>query len=88
MAVKASDVELHIEELLLHGFPPSARHRIGDALAQELTRLLAEEGVPPALAEGGESPRLDVGPFQTAHDARPEAVGAQIAQAVYGGFKR
>jgi hypothetical protein len=88
MAVKASGVELHIEELVLHGFPPSSRHRIGDALVRELTRLLAEDGVPPALAEGGEGPGLDVESLQIAHDARPDAVGAQLARAVYGGFKR
>lgn len=86
--MKAANVELHIEELLLQGFPPAARHRIGVALARELTRLLTEEGVPASLAAGGDSPRLNAEPFQFAHDAQPDAVGVQIARAVYGGFER
>ena len=31
-------VELHIEELVLHGFPPRDRARIGDAVQAELDR--------------------------------------------------
>ena len=48
------NIELHIEELVLHGFSPGDRYRIGEAVEQELTRLLADRGVPQSLAEGGE----------------------------------
>jgi hypothetical protein len=33
-------INLHIEELVLHGFAPGDRHRISEAVEQELTRLI------------------------------------------------
>ena len=53
-------VQLHIEELVLHGFAPADRYRIAAAVQLELTRLLAEHGVSPALQQGGEAQRLNV----------------------------
>lgn len=82
------NIELHIEELILHGFAPSDRYLIGAAVEQELTKLFAEQGVPPSLAHGGEMARLDAGTFQLAMDSKANAVGIQIAQAVYGGLSR
>ena len=86
--LSAPNVELHIEELLLEGFPPSARHQIGDALARELTRLLTEEGVPPSLASFGEGARIDAGQFRSEGGAEANEVGAQVARSVYGGLTR
>ena len=83
-----SDVELHIEELLLHGFAASDRHRIAEAVEGELARLLAERGVPPALAQEGELARVDGGSFDVAPDSSAEAVGNQATRALYGGLKR
>jgi hypothetical protein len=42
-------VELHIEQLVLHGFAPHEKGLIVQALEAELVRLLSEYGVPPAL---------------------------------------
>ena len=81
-------LELHIEELVLHGFAPGDRHRIGAAVERELARLFAERGVPPLLAQGGEVARLEGGAFEVAADARPTAIGVQVAQSVYGGLNR
>jgi hypothetical protein len=81
-------IELHIEELVLHGFPSSDRHRIGEALQRELTRLFMDEQTPPALAKSAEIERLNGGSFQTTATARPEATGAQVARAVFGGLRR
>jgi hypothetical protein len=83
-----ANVELHIEELVLHGFAPGDRYRIGEALERELARLFAERGVPAALAANEKVGRLDGGEFAGQPGARAEAVGAQIAQAVYGGLSR
>jgi hypothetical protein len=80
-------VRLHIEELVLHGFAPADRHAIGDAVQQELTRLLREHGVAALLARGGETERLDAGSFPLAPDARPQVIGAGVARAVHGGTK-
>ena len=81
-------VELHIEELVLHGFSPSDRHRIGEAVQLELARLLAEQAIPPALAKSAAIDRLDGGTFQLTAAPRPEATGAQVARAVFGGLKQ
>ena len=78
-------IDLRIDEIVLHGFAPADRHRIGDAFQRELTRLLAAEGVPPAWASGGPAAQVDAGAFTVAPGARPEIVGAQVARAVYAG---
>jgi len=82
------NVRLHIEELVLDGFPPGDRYRIAAAVEVELTRLLTERGVPPGLASGGAVPSLDGGSFGVAPEARPDRIGAQVAQSVYGGMSR
>jgi hypothetical protein len=81
-------VDLHIEELVLDGFNPGDRHRIGAAVEAELARLFAERGVSPSLAWGAELATLDGGSFDVAPGAGPEQVGGQVAQAVYGGLNR
>jgi hypothetical protein len=85
--MKRGNIELHIEELILHGFAPGDGHRIGAAVEAELTRLFVEQGVPPSLAQGGEMPRLDGGRFEVAPGSRAEVIGAQVARTVYGGLK-
>lgn len=40
------DIELEIEGLVLHGIRSGDRHRIREAVESELTRLLAEKGLP------------------------------------------
>ena len=88
MGVRPYRLELQIEELVLHGFPPWERHRIGDALQGELARLLAEEATPTfALTGDREIGRLAAGAFELAPGMRPEAVGIQVARAVYGGTR-
>ena len=81
-----SSVELHIEELALHGFAASERHLIGDAFERELTRLLTTRGVPLAIAHGGEIAR----PGEVAFEVQPgfdaETTGVQLAQAIYEGL--
>src|SRR5262245_42797817 len=64
-------VFVHIGDLVLHGFPPSARRRIADGLEGELARLFAAAGVSPALAGAAASPRLDAGSVRV----RPGAPG-------------
>ena len=45
--MKPGNIELHIEELVLNGFGPVDRYRIGVAVEVELARLFAEQSVPP-----------------------------------------
>ena len=84
--MKPGNIELHIEELVLNGFEAGDRYRIGAAVEAELARLLAERGVPPSLAQSGDVAHLDGGTFDVAPGSRGEAIGAQVAQALYGGW--
>jgi hypothetical protein len=84
--MRHAGVELHIEELVLHGFAPGDRHRIGDAVERELARLVAEQGTPQLFGDSVELTRVNAGEFNILQGASPESVGAQIARAVYGGM--
>ena len=80
---------IDIDELLLEGFDPADRYRIGDAFAAELTRLVGEYqksssgGVPPQLTNGFGLTRLSAGSFQVAQGASPERIGVQVAGALW-----
>lgn len=82
------DIKLHIEELVLEGFAPADRHRIGAAVKSELARLFAEQGVPSNLHQSATVAQLDGGSFNVAPHAKSETVGAEVAQAVYRGMSR
>lgn len=75
-------VELHIDELVLHGFAPADRYRIAEALERELTRLLGAGELAGAGTDVS-SERLDGGSFAVAPGMRPAQIGAEAAQAVY-----
>jgi hypothetical protein len=80
------NVALHIEELVLHGFSPGDRHAIAEGLQRELAHLLAERGLPPALAQGVDAPQISGLSFAVSGQTRPERVGSQIAQSIWGGL--
>lgn len=86
--MKRADLELQINELVLHGFAACDRYRVGKALERELVRQFVEQGVPPLLSQDRETELLDGGAFNIAAGAKPEWIGAQVAHAVYRQFKR
>jgi len=81
-------IALHINELVLHGFPLQGRHAVGDAVQAELTRMLSRTGLPDFVANVGQTDALDGGSFHVTPQAKPNAVGGLIAKAVYGGRRR
>lgn len=86
--MNGGEIDLHIEELVLHGFPPGDRNAIADALRGELARLFAEHGVPPSLTAGREMAHADAGAFDLRPGTRADVVGVQIAGAIHGGLNR
>jgi hypothetical protein len=81
-------IDLHIEELVLYGFDPLDRRRIAEALPVELSRLLAERGLPPSLAGGVGKERIDGGMFEMKSGTDAETIAREIAAALYGGLHR
>ncbi|MFT3769511.1 MAG: hypothetical protein QM820_29080 [Minicystis sp.] len=81
-------VDLHIDELVLDGFAPEGRRRIGDALERELMRLLQEQPLSAGIAAHDGMARLDAGTFTADPGASPEQIGAAVARAVHGGLQR
>jgi hypothetical protein len=76
-------VELHIEELVLHGFAPGDRHQIAEGTLRELSRLLEQARPPASSSRGAEIESLDAGSFQLGTGGQAEATGCQIARSVF-----
>lgn len=81
------NIELHIEELVLHGFKPQDHAAIGEAVQRELTRLFSEGGLHASLQQERQVSRLDGGTFHMQQGSNAAAIGTHIAQKVYGGMK-
>jgi len=81
--MKPREIEVHIEELMLHGFEPANRWRIADALQQELRGLLATKGVPVLWLSSPE--RIEAGTISSVSLTKPARLGAEIADATYRG---
>lgn len=84
----AGAISLHIEKLVLHGFASTDRHRIGDAVERELTRLFTEDPTPAGLTTSSSTAGIDAGSFQLPKSTRPEATGAKVARAVFEGLAK
>ncbi|MCI0539362.1 MAG: hypothetical protein L0Z50_29490 [Verrucomicrobiales bacterium] len=76
-------IELHIEELVLHGFAPRDRYRIAEALQRELVLRLAQENALQRLARDGAFQSLDAGAVHINAGARPETMGARMGEAIH-----
>lgn len=80
------NIELHIDELVFHGFAPHQATNLGEIVQRELTRLLQEQGLPSNLATDVVIGRLNAGSFTIQPTAKQEAIGVNIANSVYKGF--
>lgn len=80
-------VELHIEELVLHGFAAGDCRHIGDSFGTEMNRLFTDNDVSPSLIQGGEIALLNDLEFDLAASASPESIGIQIARVIFRSFR-
>ena len=80
------EIEVHIEELILHGFAPGTRWEVADALQSELRGLFAERGLPTGWHASPE--RIEAGAIHAGAKTKPASTGEQIARAVYEGGAR
>jgi hypothetical protein len=79
------NIELTIDELVLHGFSPHDRARIGDAVHAELVRLLSRDDRATGLAQLGHIGRIDAGSFDVPAQASASDIGHHIAGSIVGG---
>ena len=82
------DIELYIDELVLHGIAPGDSYRVGMQIQAELTRLLQMYGLPPALSSESDFAEINGGQFSVPLNFRPSAIGNQIAGSVFKGLQR
>lgn len=78
-------IEIHIDELVLHGFSPHDRHRIGDAVQAAIYQHIMTTGLPDLLSTGGFTPVINAGSFDVS-SPKPIAIGENIASTVYNSF--
>lgn len=76
-------VEIFIDELVLHDFAPEERYQIGAAVEMELNRLFIENGLPNSFQQPGSMPLLKAGSFQFNRNDKTVSAGSQIAGSVY-----
>jgi hypothetical protein len=76
-------VEIHIEELVLHGFGSGDRRRIANAVQQELVRLMTAQTLPASRENQLSLDRIQGGTFRVSPGSKPHAIGSQIARAVH-----
>lgn len=85
---RGDSVEMHIEELVLHGFAPGDRYRIGDAMQEELVRLLEAQNLPSTLQDGVALDQIDAGTLRVNAGASAATIGGDTAQALHGSISR
>lgn len=78
-------VKLRIEHLILEGRSKRDADQIAEGLKRELTRLLAEGGVPESWKSGQQIPSINAGEISAQTDGLSDNLGGKIARAVYGG---
>lgn len=81
--MKARRIELHIDELVLHGFEHSTRYAVGEALERELARLLKSGEI-----NRQSSDQMDAGPVTVHGGAQPRNVGTRVAAAIHRSLRQ
>ena len=81
-------VKVHIEELVLEGFPPGDRYRISSAMEQELAWLMGEERASGWQQRPLALERMMGGTFHLKAGAKPQAAGIEIARAVFRSLRQ
>jgi hypothetical protein len=86
--MNARRIRLHIDALVLEGYSEQDAPAIRDALREELFRHLYEREGLEHVMRNAAIDRLDAGTMPVAaNTTRPQALGAGIAESVYGALK-
>ena len=85
---KKSNINLHIDELVLDGISTPEKSHVASAVSQELHRLLNQGDVPRKLTRSSHIPRLDGGKINLEPKATSKSKGSKIARNLYGGLQK
>ena len=77
------DIELVIDEIVLHGFDPRQRHAIADAMTAELTRLLQAQAGQLGAGRSADVAHANGGTFESPPSRPARATGTGIARSVW-----
>jgi hypothetical protein len=81
-------IEIHIEQLVLHGLAGHDRHAIARAVERHLTETLGAEGISRSLQTPSELEHVKAGEFRLRRGAHSSDVGQQIGRQLSGVFTR
>jgi len=76
-------MELHIQEIVLHGFPRMDYHQVREALQQQLTMLLTQKGLGSSFCGGDRLPYLEGGQFFVPANAGVGDMANRMAGTIY-----
>jgi hypothetical protein len=82
MGMTPREIQVHIEELVLHGFSPADAPGIRAAVEREMARLFVDGGVPASLSGGAARDRIDAGTFEGSQEQPAADLGTKGAQSV------
>ena len=75
-------VIVHIDRLVLNGFPQDDRHAIAEGLRAELGRVFGDRDVISDLRDRGDLSRVHVNSVPLEQGARPQRVGENVARGI------
>jgi hypothetical protein len=81
-------IVLHIDRLVLNGFPADQRDGVVRGLEGEFGRLLAEPAMAQRLGTVGNVERVRTSDARIASDAAPRTAGTSVARAIVNGVSR
>jgi hypothetical protein len=81
------DIEVHIGELVLHGFARNDYEGIRKAVEAELLRLISANGIPESIITQQSYRRVEGVDFNIHNSKNAAHIGSEIAVSVYNGLK-
>lgn len=81
-------INLHIDQLTLHGFDRIDQRRLGSALQSELSRLISEQGFPTSMNQTLTIGNINAGEFRIGQNTGANGIGTEVAQKIYRGMAR
>ena len=85
--MKHPDIEIQIDELVLHGFPPMNRRLIKEAVETHLARMFLDGRMYQGFTEDKTIEKSHAVSINLKSDSTPGNIGKQIARSIYGEIK-